>query len=102
MADQSTVAGGISLGMSLFILISTAWIWTYPDARHYLDRISFRLLLWAVAFEVIYDTDSIIFYSNVGSSQPMIALALLWEVTSGLWADGMIGHYLNNRIRCVH
>ncbi|KAK8853456.1 hypothetical protein IAR55_004163 [Kwoniella newhampshirensis] len=58
--SQTTRATTLSLGLALFILFSSSWICRYPSARSKIDRISFRLLLWSMAFEVVYDVSYIV------------------------------------------
>nr|XP_031860363.1 uncharacterized protein CI109_004251 [Kwoniella shandongensis]KAA5527435.1 hypothetical protein CI109_004251 [Kwoniella shandongensis] len=52
---SSTRATIVSLVLALFILSSSLWIYSHHSARPKIDRISFKLLLWSMAFEVIYD-----------------------------------------------
>lgn len=51
----STVASCVSLVMALFVLGSASVIYKHKSARHILDRVSFRLLLWSMGFEVVYN-----------------------------------------------
>ena len=51
-----------------------AWIYTKRQARHLLDRVSFRLFLWSMAFEVIYDLNYIAVM--VESEEPLTPNAL--------------------------
>jgi hypothetical protein len=46
--------------LCLFILGASLWVWMTKQARSTLDRVSFRLLLWSLVFEVIYDIDYIV------------------------------------------
>jgi hypothetical protein len=41
--------------LCLFVLGGAAYIYSKPWARHAIDRVSFRLLLWSMIFEVFYD-----------------------------------------------
>ncbi|WVW86435.1 hypothetical protein I302_108483 [Kwoniella bestiolae CBS 10118] len=59
-----SVAAGISMILSIFILGSSWWIYRHKSARRALDRISFRLLLWSMAWEVAYSVDYFIVCGN--------------------------------------
>ena len=41
--------------LCLFVLAAAAWIYSKPWARHTIDRVSFRLFLWSMLFELFYD-----------------------------------------------
>lgn len=41
--------------MCIAVLAATYWIRRVRQARHIIDRVSFRLFLWSMAFEIIYD-----------------------------------------------
>lgn len=56
----------VSVGAAAFsfvcctaVLLSAAWVWTVPRARNFLDRVSFRLLLCCLFWEIIYDINYI-------------------------------------------
>ncbi|KAK4689569.1 hypothetical protein P7C73_g524, partial [Tremellales sp. Uapishka_1] len=56
IANLSSVIGsGISLSMCTFVLAASLTIWSVKSARPTLDRLSFRLLLWSMVFEIAYD-----------------------------------------------
>ncbi|WWC91966.1 uncharacterized protein L201_006919 [Kwoniella dendrophila CBS 6074] len=59
-----SVAAGISMLLALFILFSFLWIYKHKSARHTLDRISFRILLWSMIWEVAYSIDYLIVCAN--------------------------------------
>ncbi|WWC95090.1 hypothetical protein V866_001942 [Kwoniella sp. B9012] len=61
---MGSIAAGTSMILALFILVSSCWIYTHRLARHTLDRISFRLLLWSMAWEVGYSTTYLIVCAN--------------------------------------
>ncbi|OCF61500.1 hypothetical protein L486_01148 [Kwoniella mangroviensis CBS 10435] len=61
---MGSTAAGTSMILALFILVSSCWIYTHRLARHTLDRISFRLLLWSMAWEVGYSTTYLIVCAN--------------------------------------
>jgi hypothetical protein len=50
----SVIAAGVSIGCCLLVLAFSLWVWSVRSARGFLDRISFRLLLWSMFFEIIY------------------------------------------------
>ena len=54
-ALASTILSGVSLLLCSLILVLAGWIYSCPSARHALDRLSFRLMLWTMVFEVGYD-----------------------------------------------
>ena len=51
----STGASAASFVLCAAVLGAAAWVWSYPNFRMYLDRVSFRLLLWSMVFELAYD-----------------------------------------------
>jgi hypothetical protein len=61
----SIAASSLTLALSLFICLGSAWIYSVPSARHHLDRVSFRLLLWTMAIEIMYSGVYIYLYSDV-------------------------------------
>ncbi|OCF44534.1 hypothetical protein I317_01606 [Kwoniella heveanensis CBS 569] len=54
------IAAGIALILALFVLGSALWIHQYKGARHVLDRISFRIVLWSMAWEIVYSVNYLI------------------------------------------
>jgi hypothetical protein len=36
-------------------LFAAAWVYSVPEARHTIDRISFRLMIWCMVFGLGYD-----------------------------------------------
>lgn len=50
----SCIGAGVSIAMALYVLLAAAWVYRCPGARHTLDRISFRLMLWTMGFEIVY------------------------------------------------
>lgn len=55
----SAIAAGVSIAACGIVLGLAAWVWSVPSARGILDRVSFRLLLWSLAWEVVYDVNYI-------------------------------------------
>ena len=51
----STGASAASFILCAAVLGAAGWVWSYPHFRMYLDRVSFRLLLWSMVFELAYD-----------------------------------------------
>lgn len=51
----SVGAAAGSCALCLFVLAAAGWIYSKPWARHTIDRVSFRLFLWSMLFEVFYD-----------------------------------------------
>ena len=62
---SSTIAASISLVLCSFTIGSALWLWTHKTARPHLDRISFRLSLWAMAAQIIQDIIYITLYAPV-------------------------------------
>lgn len=58
--------------MCTFILGTSFWIYRKPQARHLLNRVSFRLLLWSMAFEAVYDVAYIANAVEVGPLTPSV------------------------------
>ena len=52
---SATVLSIISVGFCLFVLLAAAWVYSVPEARHTIDRISFRLMVWSMVFGIGYD-----------------------------------------------
>lgn len=55
----SAIAAGISIGFVLMVLLVSLWVWSVPQARGYLQRLSFRLLLYSMVWETVYDVSYI-------------------------------------------
>jgi hypothetical protein len=55
----SAIAAGISIGFVLVVLLVSLWVWSVPQARGYLQRLSFRLLLYSMVWETVYDVSYI-------------------------------------------
>lgn len=53
---SARIASSISLAVCAVVILTAAWIYTTPSARHHLDRISFRLLLCVMVLEIGYDS----------------------------------------------
>ena len=64
----SVSAAIVSCFLCLFILSAAAWIYTKPWARSSIDRVSFRLFLWSMLFEVLYDIAYVAVDVEVGFS----------------------------------
>ncbi|KAL1413822.1 hypothetical protein Q8F55_001606 [Vanrija albida] len=52
---QSCVAAGCSIVACLTVIGLALWVHSVRSARNFLDRISFRLLIHALGFEILYD-----------------------------------------------
>lgn len=74
---MSWVLSGLSILCSFFILGSAWYLHTRPHTRHCVDRISFRLLCWAMAVEIIYDIMYIGIYAGDVSLRPPFAFPAL-------------------------
>lgn len=61
----SLVGSVISLALSLFICCASLWIYRTPSARRHLDRVSFRLFLWSMGVEVVYNAAYLYIFSDV-------------------------------------
>jgi len=55
----SVYSAGVSIGCCVLVLLLSLWVWSVRSARGFLDRVSFRLLLWSMFFEIIYDVNYI-------------------------------------------
>ncbi|WVQ66772.1 uncharacterized protein L199_004963 [Kwoniella botswanensis] len=60
----ANVFSALSLTMTLGFLGGTIWIYSYPNCRHILDRVSFRLLVVAMFFEFWYSFNFLLLYIN--------------------------------------
>ncbi|WWD03864.1 hypothetical protein V865_001920 [Kwoniella europaea PYCC6329] len=60
----ANVFSALSLIMTLGFLGGTIWIYSYPNCRHILDRVSFRLLVVAMFFEFWYSFNFLLLYIN--------------------------------------
>ncbi|BEI92232.1 uncharacterized protein CcaverHIS019_0410520 [Cutaneotrichosporon cavernicola] len=69
----SVGAAAVSLVCCLTILLTAAWVWTVRSARVFLDRVSFRLLLSCLVWEIVYDVNYI---SVVLAARPNHACAV--------------------------
>lgn len=69
---MSIGAAVLSTFMCGAVLSLAYYVWTQPNTRPMIDRISFRLLLWSVAFEVVYDITYILTQLDVSDSQRVI------------------------------
>jgi hypothetical protein len=49
----------VSIGCCVLVLVLALWVWSVRSARGFLHRVSFRLLLWSMFFEIIYDVNYI-------------------------------------------
>lgn len=65
---SSTIAAAISLVFCAFVLFFALYIWRDKQARVHLDRISFRLSLWAMAAQIIQDIVYITLYAPVSEA----------------------------------
>ncbi|WVQ94966.1 hypothetical protein IAU59_002057 [Kwoniella sp. CBS 9459] len=54
------IAAGVAMVLAVFVLGSALWIYQYKAARSTLDRISFRIVLWSMAWEVVYSINYLI------------------------------------------
>lgn len=66
----SVISAAVSIGVCVLVLLLAAWVWSIRSARGFLDRVSFRLLLWSMFFEIIYDVNYI---AVVESASPVSA-----------------------------
>ncbi|WVW86436.1 hypothetical protein I302_108484 [Kwoniella bestiolae CBS 10118] len=66
----ANVFSSFSLAMTLGFLGGTIWIYSYPNCRHILDRVSFRLLTVAMFFEFWYSFTFLLLYINDTIYQP--------------------------------
>ncbi|KAI9638993.1 uncharacterized protein MKK02DRAFT_42023 [Dioszegia hungarica] len=64
-------AASVSLVLCSIVLGLAYLVWSRPNTRPMIDRVSFRLLLWSVAFEMVYDIayimvelDSVFLFGN--------------------------------------
>ncbi|WWC95091.1 hypothetical protein V866_001943 [Kwoniella sp. B9012] len=60
----ANVFSAFSLTTTLGFLGGTIWIYSYPNCRHILDRVSFRLLVVAMLFEFWYSLNFLLLYIN--------------------------------------
>ncbi|WVF67370.1 hypothetical protein IAT40_002125 [Kwoniella sp. CBS 6097] len=54
------IPADIALVLAVFVLASALWIYQYKAARHALDRISFRIVLWSMAWEIVYSVNYLV------------------------------------------
>ncbi|WVQ94965.1 hypothetical protein IAU59_002056 [Kwoniella sp. CBS 9459] len=67
----ASLAGAcLSLFMCLFVMATTGWIWSHRSCRHLLDRVSFRLLLWAMFCEFWYAVIYLFLYADPSIFSP--------------------------------
>lgn len=52
---MSTAGSFLSLILCSTVLGLAYYVWSRPKVRSTLNRVSFRLLLWTMAFEIVYD-----------------------------------------------
>lgn len=71
-AQMASIAAALfSLLLCSFICLASFWIYRTPSARHHLDRVSFRIFLWSMGVEVVYDIVYIyIFYDVSAATRP--------------------------------
>jgi len=74
---QSCVAAGCSILACSSILLTSAWVYSVPSASNMLDRVSFRLLLHALCFEIIYDISYIVVVA--------VSVVLRLQLTLSAW-----------------
>lgn len=55
----------VSLAVNVFILGTSLWVRTVPTAKHHTQRVSYTIIMWAVAMQMGYDIDRLILYSGV-------------------------------------
>lgn len=55
----------VSLAVNIFILGTSLWVRTVPTAKHHTQRVSYTIIMWAVAMQTGYDIDRLILYSGV-------------------------------------
>lgn len=63
----------MSIGFCIVVLLLSLWVWSVRSARGFLDRVSFRLLLWSMFFEIVYDVN---FIAVVLSASPVSGLRM--------------------------
>ncbi|WVF67369.1 hypothetical protein IAT40_002124 [Kwoniella sp. CBS 6097] len=67
----ASLAGAcLSLFMCTFVMATTGWIWSHKSCRYLLDRVSFRLLLWAMFCEFWYASLYLFLYANPAIFSP--------------------------------
>jgi hypothetical protein len=69
-------AAAVSLALCAAVLGLAYYVWSQPNTRPMIDRISFRLLLWSVAFEMGYDIAYILVEMDVSSTLGLSYLRL--------------------------
>ncbi|KAK4687652.1 hypothetical protein P7C73_g2467, partial [Tremellales sp. Uapishka_1] len=82
VSKLSAVGAGVSLAMCLAVLLSSLWIWSKPHARPTLDRISFRLLLWSLGWEVVYDIAYIYLVLGIGPENAMCSSTMYFVIAA--------------------
>jgi len=63
----------VSLILCLLVLLAAGYIWLHKSARGYLDRISFRLSLWAMVAQILQDVVYITLYAPVRTRPAALA-----------------------------
>ena len=64
----ASVVSLTALGIVIIFLLTAAWVYSVPQARPALDRISFRLMLSALFFEFGYDLCYLFTWDKVGQN----------------------------------
>ncbi|KAK8853455.1 hypothetical protein IAR55_004162 [Kwoniella newhampshirensis] len=63
IADVISCSGSIgSLIVCTFVILSAGWVWSHRSCRHIIDRVSFRLLLCNMFFEIWYSSTFLCLY----------------------------------------
>ena len=58
------IAASIALSLCTTFILASLYVYSVRSARNELDRVSFRLLLLTMVFELVYGLSYIVLYSN--------------------------------------
>ncbi|WOO76394.1 uncharacterized protein LOC62_01G000018 [Vanrija pseudolonga] len=77
---QSCVAAGCSIVACLSVIGLALWVHSVRSARNFLDRISFRLLIHALGFEILYDISYLVVVAPgiTGRTPPRVCSAFVY------------------------